>query len=147
MGEKPTCYFFNLEERNYTSKVILKLVNTEGGFTNTADILKCQTNFYKDLYKQCDHKDNIALQSVLGENESKLSDKDSQDLEGEILYSELASALKNMKNNKSPGLDGFTVEFFLFFLCLFILKFLKVGSCPKNDKSALFSFCPFLCSI
>ena len=64
LGEKPTQYFFNLEKRNYTSKVIHKLVNTEGEeFTNTADILKCQTNFYKDLYKQCDHKDNITIQS------------------------------------------------------------------------------------
>ena len=30
LGEKPTQYFFNLEKRNYTSKVIHKLVNTEG---------------------------------------------------------------------------------------------------------------------
>ena len=131
LGEKPTQYFFNLEKRNYTSKVIHKLVNTEGEeFTNTADILKCQTNFYKDLYKQCDHKDNITIQSFLGENKSKLSDKDSQDLEGEILYSELVFALKNMKNNKSPGLDGFTVEFFKFFwidIGLFILKSLNYG--------------------
>ena len=86
--------------------------------------------FYKDLYKQCDHKDNSTIQSVLGENESKLSDKVSQDLEGEILYSELAFALKNMKNNKSPGLDGFTVKFFKFFwvdIGLFILKSLNYG--------------------
>ena len=46
LGEKPTHYFFNLEKRNYTSKVIKKLINTEGEeFTNTADILKCQANF------------------------------------------------------------------------------------------------------
>ena len=45
----------------------------------------------------------------------KLSDKESQELEGEISYSELTFALKNMKNDKSPGLDGFTVEFFKFF--------------------------------
>ena len=116
LGEKPTRYFLNLEKRNYTSKVIHKLVNTEGEeFTSTADILKCQTDFYKDLYKKVDSKDNVSIQSVLGDNDKKLSDKESQDLEGEILYSELAFALKNMKNNKSPGLDGFTVEFFKFF--------------------------------
>ena len=39
LGEKPTQYFFNLEKRNYTSKVIHKLVNTEGEeLTSTADI-------------------------------------------------------------------------------------------------------------
>ena len=113
LGEKPTRYFLNLEKRNYTSKVIHKLVNTEGGeFTSTADILKCQSDFYKDLYNNVDSKDKVSIQSVLGDNDKKLS---AQDLEGEILYSELAFALIYMKNNKSPGLDGFTVELFKFF--------------------------------
>ena len=30
LGEKPTRYFFDLEKRNYTSKVIHKLGNQEG---------------------------------------------------------------------------------------------------------------------
>ena len=91
--------------------MIHKLVNTEGEeITSTTDILKCQTDLYKDLYNKVDSKDNVSIQSVLGDNDKKLSDKESQDLEGEILYSEFA--LKNMKNNKSQGLHGFTVEFF-----------------------------------
>ena len=95
LGEKPTKYFFNLEKRNYTSKIIHKLVNSDGEeFRRTADILKCQTDFYKDLYKQVDFEDNISIHSVLGENENKLSDEESQDLEGEIKYSELGTALK-----------------------------------------------------
>ena len=46
------------------------------------------------------------------------------------MYSELGFALKNMKNNKSPGLDGFTVEFFKFFwtdIGHFILQSLNYG--------------------
>ena len=35
-------------------------------------------------------------------------------LEGEITLDEASVALKNMKNNKSPGSEGFTVEFFKF---------------------------------
>ena len=95
LGEKPTKYFFNLEMRNYTSKIIHKLVNSDGEeFTKTADILKCQTDFYKDLYKQVNFEDNVSIHSVLGENENKLSDEESPDLEGEIKYSELGTALK-----------------------------------------------------
>ena len=95
LGEKPTKYFFNVEKRNYTSKIIHKLVNSDGEeFRRTADILKCQTDFYKDLYKQVDFEDNISIHSKLGENENKLSDEESQDLEGEIKYSELGTALK-----------------------------------------------------
>ena len=51
-------------------------------------------------------------------------------MEGEILYSELGFALKNMKNNKSPGLDGFILEFFNFFwadIGHFILQSLNYG--------------------
>ena len=40
LGEKPTNYFFNLENRNFTSKVINKLVEDGVEYTNTEDILK-----------------------------------------------------------------------------------------------------------
>ena len=58
--------------------------------------------------------DNTPLQNILRENPSKLSDLDFSKLEGEITYAELSTALQNMKNNRSPALDGFTVEFFNF---------------------------------
>ena len=51
-------------------------------------------------------------------------------MEGEIEYSELGVALKNMKNNKSPGLDGFTVEFYekkLIDIGHYILRSLNYG--------------------
>ena len=66
----------------------------------------------------------------IGENANKLSDEKSASLEGEISYTEIANALKNMKNNKSPGLDGFTVEFFKFFwvdIGTFILRSINYG--------------------
>ena len=36
-------------------------------------------------------------------------------LEGPITYQECLVALKNFKNCKSPGIDGFTAEFYKFF--------------------------------
>ena len=39
-----------------------------------------------------------------------LSNEKQNLLEGEISYEELLMALKNAKNNKSPGSDGFTME-------------------------------------
>ena len=61
------------------------------------------THFYKKLYKEVEIDDSKSIHSILGDNESKLSDKESQELEGEITYTELTSALRNMNNNKSPG--------------------------------------------
>ena len=37
------------------------------------------------------------------------------DLEGELTPQETLSALKLMKNGKSPGMDGFTTELYKFF--------------------------------
>ena len=85
LSEKPPHYFFNLEKRNFTNKVIHKLMNEEGKeVTETSDVLKCQTNFYKKLYKEVEIDESISIHSVSGNNESKLSDKESQELEGEI---------------------------------------------------------------
>ena len=46
-------------------------------------------------------------------------------LAGEITLDETSVALKNMKNNESPGFDGFTVEFFV---CLFLAYQILVHS-------------------
>lgn len=40
-----------------------------------------------------------------------LDENMSNNLEGYITNEEALLALKNMKNNKSPGSDGFTTEF------------------------------------
>ena len=48
LGEKPSKYFFNLESRNYTNKVMNKIIDENGlEFTETKDILNCQQEFYK----------------------------------------------------------------------------------------------------
>ena len=44
-----------------------------------------------------------------------MSPEEQNELEGEITLEEAGKALKNMKNGKSPGTDGFTPEIFKFF--------------------------------
>ena len=117
LGEKPSKYFFNLENRNYTSKVINKLVSDEGTeYTETQEILNLQKEFSQKLYSQNQKLNDEEIETLIGENSDKLSDAESNLLEGELKYFELLQALKNMKNEKSPGQDGFTVEFFKVFL-------------------------------
>ena len=119
LGEKSTKYFFNLENRQFTNKVMNKIIEENGdGYTNTKDVLNCQKRFYQNLYDELNVIDDVSISDTLGENETKLSDQEAENLEGEITFNltELTKALKNMKNDKGPGLDGFTVEFFIFFL-------------------------------
>ena len=47
---------------------------------------------------------------------------ESQELGMPLTTDELAITLKNIKNNKTPGIDGFPAEFFKMFSCK--LKFL-----------------------
>ena len=58
--------------------------------------------------------DDTPIKDVIGENENQLNDDEAQKLEGELTYEELTLALKNMKNSKNPGNDGFTTDFFFF---------------------------------
>lgn len=110
--------------------------------------------FYEKLYT-CADSDliNINLEDIINVEIPKLEPDISSSLEAEISEKEVLEVLKYMKNNKSPGSDGFRVELFKFFwknLKLFILNainfiFLKkelpisqrleIISClPKGDK-------------
>ena len=151
LGEKPSKYFFNLENRNFVNKTINKIIESDGTeYSETKEILKCQQKFYENLYSDISNDvDGNPIEDIAGENENKLSDDESQKLEGDIKLGELSNSLKNMKNDKSPGLDGFTVEFFKFFwtdLKYFILRSLnygyRTGSLSVTQKQGIITCLP-----
>ena len=110
-GEKVTSYFCNLEKRHYISKCMGKLNDRHGNILqNQEDIMREVQGFYEQLYEKsnvedCDINDLVT-------NVPYLDHEEAQSLEGEITLVEAGLALKNMQNNKSPGTDGFTAEFF-----------------------------------
>ena len=150
LGEKPSGYFLNLESRNYTNKVMTKIVDESGNeYTNAKDIIEQQRKYYSKLYKEEVNIDDISIEISIGSNPNKLSQTDAMKLEGEITYTELAHALQSMKNSKSPGNDGFTVEFFKFFwkdLRIIILRSLnfayKNGSLSVTQKQGIITCIP-----
>ena len=75
------------------------------------EILNYQRNFYTNLYSIHNVVDDEHLESEIGVNSNKLENEEAGKFEGEILYTALTKALKTTKNNKTPGLDSFTVEF------------------------------------
>ena len=74
LGENPTNYIFNLENRSYTSKVMNKLIVDSTDFTETEDILNCQTQFYSNLYSENNDLTDEIIETYIGKNEKKLSD-------------------------------------------------------------------------
>ncbi len=116
-GEKSTKYFLNLEKRNYCNKVISKLRQEDNKLiTNPKEILSEQKDFYKELY--CSRLDkNIdeeKYKPFFQNIKQKLSVVHSEELEGIITEAELLTAFKSTANGKSPGSDGFTVDFYKF---------------------------------
>ena len=102
LGENPTKYFLNLENRNYQDKVINHLIDENGEeIYKTKDILEAQKSYYKNLYDETIEVDDTPISEIIGNNEKQLNDE-AELLEGEITYEELKIALKNMKNRKAP---------------------------------------------
>ena len=113
-GEKSTSYFLNLEKQHQSSNSITKLINENGEIAqNDKKILNHIEHFYSKLYKT-NHPNEADIDSYLL-NIKSLNILTTQDLhlcEGPISKQESEQALSKMKGNKSPGLDGLSIEFY-----------------------------------
>lgn len=114
--EKQSKYFLSLEKRNYKSKCITKLQVNDNYITSSSDILEEEKTFYSRLYtsKNVDGyngESNFLNQEAMPE----LSDIMRQKCDSDLTEAECLKALKTFKNNKSPGTDGLTAEFYKFF--------------------------------
>ncbi|RUA04563.1 MAG: hypothetical protein DSY43_06055, partial [Gammaproteobacteria bacterium] len=114
-GEKPTKYFCGLEKRNYTAKVIRELEIDGKRITSQADIINEQKTFYEKLYDEHNTDTERAKKVMTDMNIKKITPIQAREIEGQISYDELCQTVRQMKNNKSPGQDGYSVEFFKFF--------------------------------
>jgi len=83
--------------------------------TNPTKILLEEEKFYKNLYTdnlndQC--KQNCSLLDI---TKPTLNESDKNMCEQEITLEECGESLKELPNNKTPGSDGFTSDFYKFF--------------------------------
>ena len=118
-GEKNTKYFLNLEKKNATDKHICQLQTAEGKIiTDPKEILIEQTSFYERLYSEPANQENSCILNVTDtftKTLPQLTEEENKMCEGLVTETECANALKDMQNGKSPGCDGFTVEFYKVF--------------------------------
>ena len=113
-GERPTKYFFNLEKQNFKRKTITELrLEDDKIVSDENEILKSIEDFYGNLYKSKGSLSEAEFHQFTSElNLPKISDDERGMLEGLLSFEECKEALKCLYDNKSPGEDGFTVEFF-----------------------------------
>ena len=74
------------------------------------------TSKFGDKSTQVSNYDNKFEDFIEGLDIPQLSEEEQEPLETELTLEELKTALASFANNKSPGEDGFTKEFYDFFL-------------------------------
>ena len=123
MGEKPTRYFFNFEKRNYEEKLILQLkTRSDEIITDIKEINKEIEIYYSELLQsQLDttlerESNKLFSDFVSGLDIPKVSDEENALLEKALTIEELKASLKSFQNDKTPGDNGLTKEFYEVFL-------------------------------
>jgi exonuclease III len=126
-GEKCSIFFIAKERRRSKRKVIAEVMNSNGlVVSDQASIASVFNDFYTNLYASNDNID-VAEQNVFLDHLTRsLSEEQKCSLEGVIQLRELHTALKNMRNGKSPGADGLPKEFYIAFWDLLGEDFLCV---------------------
>lgn len=141
LGEKNNSYFLGLEKKRQINKTITKLKNESGEIiTDQSDLLKLQKDFYERLYTSTnpnEFESQEYVESTFIEN--KLIDEDSKLCEGKISIEECSKAINDMKVNKSPGMDGITVEFYQTFWPQIQNMMIQVYNKSYEDKILPFS--------
>ena len=114
-GEKGTKYFFGLERRNFTTQCIYQLQDENGKIEEDHSAIQKQIkNYYENLFSSSERE---PTEEEYGEflNDTdipKLTEDQRDQLERDITTEEIKTALSQMSNNKSPGLDGITTEWY-----------------------------------
>ena len=110
-GERSSKYFLSLEKRNSNRKSI-QYIESEGlTITKQKDIMSLFSQTLKQKYSpQQDFEPDSSF--IKNNITGTLSEEEKSLLNKEITFDELTTALKCMKKGKTPGSNGFSVDFF-----------------------------------
>ena len=111
--EQCTKLFFHLEKQKLSKQLITEIDSPNGITKNDTDSITEEfRNFYKKLYKNI--LNDSKAQDFLFQNAEvkQVTREESNFLTKAITVNEVKKAISEMKNNKSPGSDCLTVDFY-----------------------------------
>ena len=115
-GEMSSAFFCGLETTRYSNKTMLSIHHPETGKVHHDPfaILGVWREYYEHLFtaQECDF---AAQDDMLGKLTRRLSQAERESCEGHLTLDECLSALQGMARGKTPGSDGFSMEFYLAF--------------------------------
>lgn len=106
-------FFYEEEKRKGTLKVIQKVLDEEGVQVGSKEeVCEVVRNFYGNLLTKEDLDESEMEKLIHRHIKKRLGEEERNSMEKIITKGEIFKALKDMSNNKSPGLDGFPREFY-----------------------------------
>ena len=144
-GEKPTRFFFRLENKRAAKNSFDSLFDVSGTEKSSqSDMETILSAFYKGLFTKDPAIDMQIQTKIIDDLELSLSDHDRDSCEGILTTDELLTALKGLQTGKSPGSDGLPAEFYLAFwddigdsLCLVLNERLRLGVLTDSQRESL----------
>ena len=105
--------FLGIESNRETKSCIRKVFTSDGTLsTNPKQISMEMVKFYSDLYAGNNEEVHESHPFLLRSEIPKLTSEMKNICEGKLSVKECFDCLQSFENNKSPGNDGLTVEFY-----------------------------------
>ena len=144
-GEKSSKYFYGLEKIKASNKTIKFLITDSGERISHKDkIMAEQIKYYSKL---CSSNKSVQFKYV-NQTDIKLSDSDKERLDEPITFEEFSTAVFQMPNNKSPGIDGLSIEVIkVFFKQIGTQLFETIQWCVQHGQLTLSMRRGLLCLI
>ena len=114
-NEKCSKYFMKLVNRNYKSKCITTLLKDDQILNQQSEILVECKQFYESLYSSKQSITNLDQCQFFKNNHKSLSAAENYICESSVTEDECYETILTFSNNKSPGSDGLSVEFYKVF--------------------------------
>ena len=115
-GEKSNKFFLTLEKRRATQNIVHKVLSNEREITDLSKINTHIYQFYQHLYNE---KQNVSEDSICNFLNDlivpSLTMEQSLSCKGNLKEKGIYNSLISFENNKSPGSDGLTKEFYCTF--------------------------------
>ena len=116
-GERCTRYFFGLEKNKGKKRMINKLIDDVTGeaLLTQQKISDHAVNHFQNLYSTARHS-HVETDAYLANcSLNKIPDLNSEDIDNPITLQEMDDVITKLSNNKSPGWDGLSAEFYKHF--------------------------------
>ena len=143
-GEKATRFFFGLERKRASRNLVSSIYDENGvEVFSREEIERAHVAFYTKVFSE-EPIDECYKQMCFDNIGSTLSPDQRDSCEGELTLSELTSSVNSLSLNRSPGLDGLTVEFYRHFwhllgplLLQVACECLRQGSLTNSMKGSI----------